>query len=147
MNLLNTSLAWRSAAGRRTARVSFFVRVLGVGFATLVLLLAASASDALHSRGDRVGWRTDVDMSFVDGITPSDAWFQVSWNDDHYFEHAISHVRVVQRAPEAIVPPGLPRIPGEGEVFVSPALAKLIEADHEILGNRYGDTIAGTISR
>ncbi|MCK9517798.1 MAG: hypothetical protein M0R74_02045, partial [Dehalococcoidia bacterium] len=59
----------------------------------------------------------------------------------------ISHVRVVQRAPEAIVPPGLPRIPGEGEVFVSPALAKLIEADPEILGNRYGDTIAGTISR
>lgn len=66
--------------------------------------------------------------------------------DDRYLDHEISRVQVVRLSPEAQVPPGLPRVPEPGEVFVSPALARLIESDPEVLGHRYGDTITGIIT-
>lgn len=144
--LLNMRLAFRSALRPGTARVSTAVRILGVAFATLVLLLASSAEGALERRGDRVTWRTEAAFDMADGITPDNAWVQIMWLNDYYYGHKVEHVRIAQHAPEAQVPPGLPRIPGPGEVFVSPALAKLIEADPDVLGRRYGDTIAGTIS-
>lgn len=149
MNLaVNLRLAWRAAAGQGGARVSLFVRVLGVAFATLVLLLAVGADNALDSRSDRISWRSQWPASseiFEDGRP--DAWLQVNWLEDYYLEHQISRVWLAQLAPEAEVPPGLPRIPAPGEVFVSPALAGLIEADPAVLESRYGDTIAGTIGR
>jgi hypothetical protein len=44
------------------------------------------------------------------------------------------------------VPPGLARFPGEGEVFVSPALARLLEQEPaERLADRFPGTVAGTI--
>jgi hypothetical protein len=140
---VNALLAWRMAAGRRSARVSLTVRTVGVAFATLVLLLATSADSALDKRGDRITWRTDWAGT---GLAPDDARLQVIWWDDYYFKHGISYVQVAALDAHAPIPPGLPSIPGPGEVFLSPALAKLVAADLEVLGSRYGETVAGTIS-
>lgn len=126
------------------ARVSLLARVVGVAFASLVLLLAAGADGALDARGDRITWRTH--WSQANSSTPEEGWLQVNWTNDYYLDHEISHVQVVQLAPQAPVPPGLSRIPVPGEVFISPALRKLIESDPEVLGARYGDVVAGTIT-
>ena len=144
--LLDMRLAFRSALRPGTARVSTAVRILGVAFATLILLLASSAEGALERRGDRITWRTEVAFDLSENVTPENAWVQILWLNDYYLGQQIHHVRIAQHSPEAQVPPGLPRIPGPGEVFVSPALAKLIDTDPEVLGRRYGDVIAGIIS-
>lgn len=142
--LLDARLAWRAVTGRDAARVSLFVRIIGVAMAALVLLLASTASDALDRRGDRITWRTDWDP-YASDVHPGNAWLQVGWDSDYYLEHEISRVRVASYSDEAPVPPGLPRVPEPGEAFVSPALARLIESDPEVLGPRYGN-VAGTIT-
>lgn len=143
--LLDTRLAWHAATGKNVARVSLLVRVVGVAFATVILLLASSADGALDSRGDRTTWRTYWPTD-GEAFTPTEGALQVNWRDDYYLEHDISFVQVAPLGPDAPVPPGLPRIPAPGEVFLSPALAKLVASDPEVLGQRYGDTIAGTIA-
>lgn len=128
----------------RNPGVALVVRIAGMALAAVVLLLAVATDGAMEQRNGRIAWR-DMGTPFSAG--PATASLQVLEARDPYYDEFITRAMVVHLQPGAPVPPGLPRVPGPGEVFVSPELRNLIESD-PALGERFGDgTVAGVISR
>lgn len=136
-------LGWRLAlAGGRESAVAIGLTALAVALGTAFLLFALSFEPAMATRYDHAAWRDTP--GFVDAET-ADEGLMISRTDDHVLGRPLSRMDVAALSSDAPVPPGLPRVPGPGEAFVSPALASLIEmlpADE--LGDRFGPVV-GTI--
>ena len=66
--------------------------------------------------------------------------------NDYYDGQSIARIELATAGPGAPVPQGLPHLPGPGEYYVSPALAKLIASTPaEQLGDRFPGRQAGLI--
>jgi hypothetical protein len=106
--------------GGRAANLAAFGATAVV--ALLVTFLIAGSLGLTH-RSDRIGWRTTDD---ADAATAVGAVHEIHDMTDgrpvNRYDLAILNP---QRSGELPPPPGLPRAPKPGEVFVSPALAKL----------------------
>lgn len=106
--------------GGRAANLAAFGATAVV--ALLVTFLIAGSLGLTH-RSDRIGWRTTDD---ADAATAVGAVHELHDMADgqpvNRFDVAILNP---QRSDELPPPPGLPHAPKPGEVFVSPALAKL----------------------
>ncbi|WP_177220965.1 ABC transporter permease [Lentzea xinjiangensis] len=112
--------------------------VLDIGLCVAVLLFAAAAIDTIGSSSDREAARAPV-LDKRAGVTPL-SLVNIS---SAYRGSSISG-RQVRGGPLSPVPPGVPAIPGPGEVFVSPELARLLDSD-PALRARFGGTRAGLI--
>ena len=119
---------------------------VGVAVATALALVALSLRPALDARDDRMAWREPA-------AAQQDQAVAVQRRSTDLFEHrSIDRVDLAPLAAgagatrELPTPPGLSRFPGEGEVFVSPALERLLEDEPaERLADRFPGTVAGTI--
>lgn len=141
-------LAARLAFGSgREGLIRLVVTALGVAAGVALLLFAAVAFPALHAHDIRAGWlRTDVhnvqpaqDESNTDPLL----W---RWDSEHFENQTIVRVDVAALGPRAPVPPGLSRLPGPGELALSPALARLIaRTPRDMLGERYPGRVVETI--
>ncbi|AHH95870.1 FtsX-like permease family protein [Kutzneria albida] len=104
------------------SRVSAVFMALGVAVGVAVVLWLGAGPDAMQSRADRVTWRTSVGVGGP--ANPSAAALVVNTRDD-YNGQRIERLDVAALKSQVPVAAGIPRLPGPGEVLLSPGLAKL----------------------
>ncbi len=134
-----TALAWRlTRLGGRSALLSTGLTALAVVVATLLLQFAVASNFAFAERAERTEWRDPVAAENGSVVFASAV--------DYYGSKEITRIDLARTGDDAPVPPGLDAFPAPGEVWVSPALAELLEGvpDEDLL-DRYEGTVAGTI--
>ncbi|GLW07298.1 membrane protein [Microtetraspora sp. NBRC 13810] len=133
-------------AGGRDGWTRTLFTALGVGIGVAMLLLAAAVPGALQARDDRGAARSD--LRYGDPVPQGDdtvlvAAFYTS------FRSTPVYGRIVRpEGPRAPVPPGVGKLPGPGEVVVSPALEDLLGSpDGRLFAPRLGGArVIGTIA-
>ncbi|MFI5608160.1 FtsX-like permease family protein [Amycolatopsis sp. NPDC051903] len=130
-----------AVGGGRTSWIRFALGTFGIGLAVTVLLLFASIGHVLRDQDARVGSGLP-DTTAIAGVSPT----EFVRADLSYRTRLIEGAYLHGTGPASPVPPGLSRLPGAGEIVVSPALADLLHADPGLRA-RFPGTIAGTIDR
>ena len=113
---------------------------LGVG----LLLAALAGVNGLHAQTGRGAW---LDTS-AQASRPTPASGRLWWlsSTDQFGNQAIDRIDVAATGPNAPVPPGLPRLPGPGNYFASPALTTLLRSEPaNELPDRFPGRQIGTI--
>ncbi|MDQ6728225.1 MAG: ABC transporter permease [Actinomycetota bacterium] len=143
--------------GGKEALARLIVTAAAVALGVGLLLIALSGVNALGAQNGRTAWLNTSMPDFRPGPDPSRGpaagagsaspdplWFQLA--TDHFGSATIDRVDVAATGPSSPVPPGLARLPGPGQFYLSPALAKLIRSTPvDQLGNRFPGTPIGTI--
>ncbi|MCW0212615.1 MAG: hypothetical protein OJJ54_04600 [Pseudonocardia sp.] len=107
--------------GGRRAWTSAGLVGAGVAVATTLLAISVGALHGLDERESRTGWRTPAEAA-----TGTDPVALLRLRTDFAAGRPITQVDLVAPVAGATPPPGLPRMPAPGEVWVSPALAELM---------------------
>ncbi|WP_435193076.1 FtsX-like permease family protein, partial [Nonomuraea sp. bgisy094] len=133
------SLTWRLLrGGGRRGMLGTWLTLGAVVISTGLLLFAVSANFAFQGRAERSAWRNPVQAA-------GKATAVEATRDDYVQDRKITVVDLAALDPKADAPPGLPRFPAPGEVWLSPALAELarqLPADR--LADRY-DNVKGVL--
>jgi hypothetical protein len=144
------TIALRMVLGRQ-ALVRLTATAAGVASGVVLLLLAAVAGPALHAHDVRAAWTTtsahNARPAQNEAATDGLLW---RINDlDHperFGDRFIVRVDLAALGPNAPIPPGLTRLPGPGELAVSPALARLMAANPpDMLADRFPGRVAQTV--
>ncbi|WP_216212049.1 ABC transporter permease [Amycolatopsis aidingensis] len=137
-------LALRVLRVDRRTRTSAVLTGVGVAVATALVLLLVGLPFATESRAERAMWQ--------DGhrYPPSQGAATLSYqrSTDYTDGAEITRVDVAALADPAAVrlPPGVPELPGPGEVLVSPELAQRIDHTPAAqLGDRFGGEVTGLL--
>jgi hypothetical protein len=140
---LGVRLAIGGGRTSKTGIVRLALGTIGIGIAVAVLLIGASAGPLFSARTAR-------EAALYSSATPVpgvDPLYERSGSTQ--FRDAIvngSYLR--QTGPRAPMPPGVARLPGDGEIVVSPALRDLLASpDGELLRPRFPQRIIGTIAK
>jgi ABC-type branched-subunit amino acid transport system ATPase component len=149
-------------SGGREAVIRLAVLTAAVGLGVGLLLIAISGINAVNSQNDRYAWLltgnpgvpsdsanphassqgTTAETS--GGKSSGPLWWLL--RDDMFDGQVIYRIDVAVTGPTAPVPPGIPRDPGQGQYYASPALAALLKATPASeLGDRYPGHLVGTI--
>ncbi|WP_433687859.1 FtsX-like permease family protein [Micromonospora carbonacea] len=134
-----------AVTGGRDGWTRAALTALGVGIGVAMLLLAAAVPGALDARAVRTEARNDT------GWRPEQAaaanTVLLAFADTEFRDHPVRGRIVRAEGPAAPVPPGLTRLPGAGEVVVSPALRDLLDSpDGPLFAPRLrGAQVTGTI--
>lgn len=128
-----------SLAGGAEALTRLVATALGLALGIGLLLYAAAAFPALHAHDVRAGWYAtsthNRQPAQNEAATDPLLWRLVV---DRFEDHDLIRVDVAAEGPRAPVPPGLARLPGPGQLAVSPALAELLRTtDPALLGDRF----------
>ncbi|MFI6509675.1 FtsX-like permease family protein [Streptosporangium sp. NPDC050855] len=134
-------LSWRLLrGGGRRSTLGTGLTVTAVAVSSALLFFALAANLAFAARADREAWRNPVPASG----TP----FAVqSTTEDHVRDRPVTVVNLAPlRDAHGTRPPGMPRMPRPGEVWMSPALAELMrELPAKQLAARFPGTVRGTL--
>jgi MFS family permease len=133
--------------GGREQWVRLVVTAVGVGLGAVLLLLAAVVFPAMRAHEARDAWiRTRAhNIRPAQDETRTDPMLWLV-RFDGYAGQDIVVVDVAPLGPRAPLPPGLSRLPGPGELAVSPALARLMrELPRDQLADRYPGRITETV--
>jgi hypothetical protein len=133
-------------AGGREALVRLITIALAVGVGVGLLLTTVASLHAVTAQGDRYAWLNTgllPSTTRVTGVPPT-LWHL---REDYFAGTPIAQVDVAATGAGSPVPPGIPALPGPGEYYASPALARLI-AGHPAgqLADRYPGRTAGVIA-
>jgi len=116
----------------------------GVALGVSMLLGALAGINAVNAQNARYGWldtHTGGGAS-VAGMDP--LWWRVS--SDEFAGRVIGRVDEAATGARSPVPPGIPRLPGPGQYYASPAMAALLRSTPAAeLGARYPGRLAGLI--
>ncbi|GAA3227440.1 ABC transporter permease [Nonomuraea helvata] len=131
---MNLDLTWRLLKGAgRKGMLGTWLTLGAVAVSTALLLFAVAANYAFEARADRGAWRNPVPAK--EGAVAIEAA-----RFDFVGERAITVVDLAALKNGVHAPPGLPRFPAPGEVWLSPALAELAkELPADQLAKRYPD--------
>ncbi|MGH3201408.1 MAG: FtsX-like permease family protein [Streptosporangiaceae bacterium] len=141
MILLGLRLA---VSGGRDAVVRLVVLAVAVGLGVGLLLTAISGINAVNSQNDRYAWLDTTTTTHAATSRHDPLWGRVT--KDGFGGQDIIRVDVAATGPTSPVPPGIPRDPGPGRYFVSPALSKLLASTpRDELAARYPGHQAGII--
>jgi hypothetical protein len=129
------------ASGREAAaRLAVIAAAVAVGVGMLLAVVAAV--HATGAQNARYAWLNTGAGSTADENGP--LWWLLRY--DRYDGRGIVQVDVAAVGAGAPVPPGLPRLPGPGEYYASPALAALLASEPaDQLADRYAGRQVGTI--
>ncbi|MDX3657364.1 ABC transporter permease [Streptomyces sp. ID05-26A] len=131
-----------AVGGSRKSWGRLVLQGVGIGLCVAVLLLAAAIPNALKVRDDRADSLNEVEQ----GTGPAPLLLEKMYVHFRSLDIPGNYVNV--RAENAPVPPGLERLPRDGEIVVSPALAELLTSpDGGLLGPRFPQKVIGTISQ
>lgn len=105
--------------------------IIGSAVGVSLLLLPLGGFHGIRAKDHREGWLLTQRAGHnripsVDEATTDDLWWRVV--ADAYGGDQLTRVEVAATGSRAPVPPGLERLPRAGEYFVSPALARLLDA-------------------
>lgn len=118
-------------AGGRRAVASAALAGAGIAIGTVLLSVALGLVHGWDARETRTGWRTGP-------LVAADPVALVRTTTDAVAGRPLQQVDLAALRPAAPAPPGLPRMPAPGEVWVSPALAALIgELPRDVLADRF----------
>ena len=113
-----------TVSGGREAVIRLVVLAVAVGLGVGLLLIAISSVNAVNSQNDRHAWLDTTPATHSTTSRHDPLWGRVT--DDSFNGQDIIRVDVAATGPTSPVPPGIPRDPGPGQYFVSPALSKLL---------------------
>jgi hypothetical protein len=132
--------------GGREAVIRLIVVTVAVGLGVGLLLTAVAATNAVAAWNNSHAWywtgTTSVPAGPSAGIAP--LWWHPS--GDTFDGQQINRFDVAATGASSPVPPGIPRDPGPGQYFASPALAALLRSTPaDELADRYPGRLAGVI--
>ncbi|MFI5081378.1 MAG: FtsX-like permease family protein [Streptosporangiales bacterium] len=133
-------------SGGREAITRLVVLAVAVGLGVGLLLTAVAATNAVTTWDNRHAWYWTgtawVPPGPATGVAP--LWWHPG--SDIFDGQTISRFDVAATGASSPVPPGIPRDPGPGQYYASPALAALLRAaPANQLAGRYPGHLAGTI--
>ncbi|MFB9239548.1 ABC transporter permease [Plantactinospora siamensis] len=135
-----------AVTGGREVLVRLVIIALAVAAGVGMLLAVVAGVNAVNAQNPRYAWLAPAADAGtpVPGVDP--LW--AAERDDYVRHTLITRVDLAATGPASPVPPGLPRVPGPGEYFASPALADLLGAlPADQLADRYPGRLVGTIGR
>jgi FtsX-like permease family len=134
-------------SGGREAVTRLVVLAVAVGLGVGLLLTAVAATNAVTAWNNRHAWFWTGSSSVPAGpVTAGTAplWWHPS--ADIFDGQTISRFDVAPTGPSSPVPPGIPRDPGPGQYYASPALAALLRSTPaDELAARYPGHLIGAI--
>jgi hypothetical protein len=136
-----SSLALRLLSGSRGARLQAALPVVAVAVATMLLLLTLGAWQGFAGRAERTAWRIPNSQAAADPTAV------LASHTEHVRDRPITVIDLARLDPDAPVPPGMDRSPAVGEVWVSPALSRMLGTlPPDQLADRFDAAPAGTIA-
>ncbi len=133
--------------GGREAAVRLVVTAAAVALGVGLLLVTLAALNGVHAQNSRYAWLNSGNPgAIVPGspVSPDPLWG--TEGTDFYAGKSITRVDVAATGPQSPVPPGIPRLPGPGEYYASPALSALLASvPANQLADRYPGRQIGTI--
>src|SRR3954447_12708878 len=134
-------------ASGREALVRLVAIAAAVGIGVCLLLTSLAGIHAVHAQSVRTAWLTTSKQNRnpnVDEATADPMWALAPL--DQYGSAEIERVDLAPTGPRSPVPPGIPHLPGPGEYYASPALARLLESTpRSQLADRFPGRLVGTI--
>ncbi|WP_158846956.1 ABC transporter permease [Saccharothrix deserti] len=127
-----------AVGGSRTSWARLALTAAGVGLGVTVLLLAASIGPAREAKSQRVQAASLTSTEADSTLKARNV--SVSWRG-----HLITGVELAATTPDAPAPPGVGRIPGPGELVVSPELLDLMRTDDSVRA-RFPESVIGVIA-
>lgn len=134
-----------AVGGGRSSWVRLALTGLGIGLGVAVLLVAACLPTAITARDDRAS-----DLMGRPGAQPvaGVAPLYMAESFEQFRDLTIRGSYLLAGGPTAPVPPGAGRVPGDGEIILSPELAALLASpEGELLRPRFPQRVVGTISQ
>jgi hypothetical protein len=129
-------------AGGRESLARNALMAAGVAVGVMLLLFTLTAMPVLQRHIDRLAWHRTTALSPPTAPDPA-LWLALT---DRYAGREVIRVHVAALGPRPPVPPGVDRLPGPGEVVVSPALAELMRTvPDDQLRDRFPGQVIGTI--
>jgi hypothetical protein len=113
-----------TVSGGREAITRLVVLAAAVALGVGLLLTAVSGINAVNAQNDRYAWLDTTPATHGTTSRHDPLWGRIA--DDSFGGQDIIRVDVAATGPTSPVPPGIPRDPGPGQYYVSPALAKLL---------------------
>jgi len=138
-----------AVSGGREAVTRLVIVAIAVGIGVGLLLAAVSAVNAVNAQNDRYAWLdTGAGNPSQTGSGGPAAPLRVLITTDEFDGQTISRADVAATGPASPVPPGIPRDPGPGQYYISPALNALLRnAVAAELADRYPGHQAGLIGQ
>lgn len=136
-----------AGSGGREGWIRTALTAVGVGLGVALLFLAAAVPNVLDARAERGHARETPNVESEVSVRRADTTFL--WYDasTEYRGEAVGGQLLRPDGPGAPPPPGVARIPGPGEMAVSPALRELLgSSSGALLKERLGYRITGTIA-
>ena len=138
-------------AGGREAITRLALIAIAVAIGTGLLLTTLAGLNAVNTQNARYAWlETAYSGSNAPAGTGPNAgsgnplWWRL--RADYYRGREIGRIDLAATGPNSPVPPGMTALPGPGQYYASPALAKLLRRTPSAqLGVRYPGTLIGTI--
>ncbi len=136
-----------AVAGGKEAitRLALIAAAVAVGVGLLLTTLACI--NAFNAQNARYAW-LETGYAGAQAPTGSAAVDPLWWllRPDYFHGEGIGRVDLAATGPNSPVPPGIPALPGPGEFYASPSLAKLLrDTPAAQLAKRYPGTQIGII--
>jgi hypothetical protein len=133
--------------GGREAAVRLVVTAAAVALGVGLLLVTLAGINGVNTQNARYAWlNSGVPEATSTGVEASPDPLWGTLGTDLYDGERITRVDVAATGPRSPVPPGIPRLPGPGQYYASPALGALLRsASAAELGDRYPGSQVGTI--
>ncbi|KUL21054.1 hypothetical protein ADL12_46705 [Streptomyces regalis] len=134
--------------GGREGWVRMLLTAVGVGLGVALLLLFAAIPNALAVRQDRETARTDLSYQYIESpLKKADNTLVVGEAGTAFRDKEVRGRELQPEGPRAPLPPGVSKLPGVGEMVVSPALKRLLQSgEGRLLRERLPERIVGTIA-
>ncbi|MEW2181161.1 FtsX-like permease family protein [Streptomyces sp. NPDC005406] len=138
-----------AAGGGREGWIRTLLTAVGVGLGVALLLTAASVPHLLDERSARDQARSETRISGSPDASAkkSDSTVLRIEASTEYHDRSITGFLMRAEGTHPVVPPGITSFPAPGEMAVSPALRKLLDApENTLLKERLPYEVTGTIS-
>ncbi|MEU9738457.1 ABC transporter permease [Micromonospora chersina] len=133
-----------SLAGGREAATRLAVIATAVALGVGMLLATLAGMNAVNAQNQRYAWLNTAVAPAAADPSVDPLWWLI--REDYFHGDSIGRVEVAATGPDSPVPPGIPRLPGPGEYYVSPALGDLLHTTPAAqLGDRFPGHEVGTI--
>ena len=138
-----------TVSGGREAAVRLILIAAAVALGVGLVLMSLAGINAVNKQNARYAWLgTGTVPASPTGSASTSTTGQASAADplwwllqaDHFAGQTIARVDVAATGPDSPVPPGIPRLPGPGQFYASPALSALL---HSIPAGELGDRFPG----
>src|SRR5215475_1375698 len=146
-----------SIGGGREAVTRLIVMSLAVAIGVGMLLATLATMNALGRQDARAAWLATTSIgppihppsaNPVEAAPSASTSGSLSWlvSTDQFGKQPIVRVDVAAADENPLVPPGIPRLPGPGQFYASPALSQLLHTTPAaMLGDRFTGVQVGTI--